>query len=272
MPDGASPASGGADRWPAWFALAAFVLALGAALVLGGLLFAVAGVVAPGVGDDAPGLAIGATLLQDVAFVAVVVALAASVSRPTPGDFGLVPVPLGRAALQTSVVALGFYAFVAVYTIAVRPEGEQDVLDTLGADEGLGLLVVSGLIVVVLAPFAEEILFRGFMYRALRNRLPVIAAAAVIGAVFGSIHFSGADTLDLLPILAVLGAAFCLLREWSGSLYPPIALHAVNNGIALAGTADAAGALAVAAGSLAVALASCLVLPRALGSQAPREP
>ena len=50
--------------------------------------------------------------------------------------------------------------------------------------------------------------------------------------------FAGADALLILPPLAVLGFIFCLVYERTGSLYPVIALHSINNSIAYAAQAD----------------------------------
>ena len=250
-----------ADRWPASFAALAFVLALTSALVLAVLAGAVASAVAGRDVAGSPGVTVAATLLQDAAFVLSALWVARQVSRPRAADFGLRPAPVRRAIGWTIGLGVGFYAFMAVYTVLLAPEGEQDVLDALGADQGLALLLASGVIVILLAPFAEEVLFRGFMYRCLRNRLEPLGAAAVIGAIFGSIHYSGPETLELLPLLAVLGFVFCVLYERTGSLYPAIALHAINNALAFAVSADESGAVVIAAVTLVLALALCFVLP-----------
>ena len=63
--------------------------------------------------------------------------------------------------------------------------------------------------------------------------------------------------MALLVSLAVLGALFCLLYERTGALYPAIALHIVNNAVALAITADATGAPVTAAIVAIGALAAC---------------
>lgn len=154
-----------------------------------------------------------------------------------------------------------FYVFLALYSALLSPDGDQDVLETLGTGEGFGFLLLSAVLVVVLAPFAEELLFRGFMYRCLRNRLKPVAAALVTGAIFGSIHYSGPETLELIPLLAVLGVAFCVLYERTASLYPAIALHAINNAVAFALTAGTDAAPPVAGAALAVTLVLCLVVP-----------
>ena len=244
----------GASGWPAWFAAAGFVLALGASLLLAAVAAVVAVVVTGDTTADGPGYVLAATLLQDAAFVGVAVWLAARVGSVAPADFGLRRVPLSRAIGWTLALGAAFYVFAGAYSLLLSPDGEQETLDALGADEGIVLLVVSAVVVVVLAPFVEELLFRGFLYRSLRNRLPPLRAALVIGVAFGSVHYSGGETLELLPVLAVLGAVFCLAYEKTGSLYPAIALHAVNNGIALAATADTAHAVPVAMVVLALSL------------------
>mgnify|MGYP000173810412 CR=1 FL=1 len=53
----------------------------------------------------------------------------------------------------------------------------------------------------------------------------------LVGVLFGAVHAGGSDAAFLVP-LAVLGVLFCLLYERTGSLYPPIVLHAINNSIA----------------------------------------
>ena len=54
-------------------------------------------------------------------------------------------------------------------------------------------------LVVVIAPIAEEVFFRGFFYRALRTSLPIWLAVLIDGAVFGVIHYTGPDSLTILP-------------------------------------------------------------------------
>jgi membrane protease YdiL (CAAX protease family) len=86
----------------------------------------------------------------------------------------------------------------------------------------------------------EEFFFRGFFYRALRNRMSIAVAALVDGAVFGIIHFQfdGVDGLLILPPLAVLGVLFCLVYEKTGTLLAPIGMHAFNNAVAFGVQAD----------------------------------
>ena len=116
--------------------------------------------------------------------------------------------------------------------------------------------------IICVAPVAEEFFFRGFFYRALRSRYSMLVAALIDGLLFGVIHFdfSGADALLIVPPLAVLGFMFCLVYERTGSLYPVIALHALNNAIAFAVTIEDAR-VSLVLGPLV--LLACTLVPRA---------
>jgi membrane protease YdiL (CAAX protease family) len=157
---------------------------------------------------------------------------------------------------------LGYGAFMLtalVYTLVLAPDGQQSVADDLGVDESTLALVAAGVLIVVFAPIAEELFFRGFFYKALRSRFGVLTAAAIDGGVFGLIHYTGTETLELLPMLALLGFIFCLIYEKTGSLYTVIALHALNNSIAYGFEAENA-VVALILGSLI--LAACIAGPR----------
>jgi membrane protease YdiL (CAAX protease family) len=93
-------------------------------------------------------------------------------------------------------------------------------------------------IAAVMAPITEEIVFRGFLYRHLRDaparRSPharMVTAALLSGLVFAILHPQG---ILAIPALTALGMAFAFAREWSGSLLPAIAAHGLNNGLLVA--------------------------------------
>ncbi|WP_141727573.1 CPBP family intramembrane glutamic endopeptidase [Thermogemmatispora onikobensis] len=80
---------------------------------------------------------------------------------------------------------------------------------------------------VIVAPLCEEIFFRGFVFPGLRRGLATGWAVLASALVFGLAH---AD-LGSLPVLIVIGLLLALLRWWSGSVYPGLLLHMLNNGI-----------------------------------------
>lgn len=72
----------------------------------------------------------------------------------------------------------------------------------------------------------EEILYRGYVLRMLEKSWGILAAILVSGLIFGLYHMR---ITQLLP-LAVLGIFLAYITWKSGSLYPAIAGHLVNNG------------------------------------------
>jgi membrane protease YdiL (CAAX protease family) len=243
-----------ADRWPAWFGLAGFVGALAITGVVITLLAGLAHALGVDLDPAPPEFVLVSTLAQDVALVGAAFVLASLTARPTAAQFGLRPLARGRLLASTALAAVTFAGATAVWTALVGDTGQQSVLDRLGTRESTSLLVSGAVLIIVVAPVTEELFFRGFFYRALRNRLPAWAAIVVVAAVFGAIHYDGGDSMPALPLLAALGALFCVLYEWTGSLYPAIALHTVNNTLAFAVDADAelAPPLAAVLGSLAL--------------------
>lgn len=81
---------------------------------------------------------------------------------------------------------------------------------------------------VILAPLAEEILFRGYLYGKLRKYMPVWAAILATSALFGLVHGQWNVGLDVFALSIVL----CSLREVSGSIWAGVLLHMLKNGIA----------------------------------------
>jgi uncharacterized protein len=252
-PVGADPA----PRWPVWYAPVGFIAGFAITLLVSVIAFGIAGV---GPDEDMPpALVIVLTLVQNLVLCATAIFFASRTARPRPWHFGLRRAPFWRTFGWAAAGVGAYLAFVTLYAALLSPEGDQSVTEDLGADEGTLALVAAGFVVIIVAPVAEEFFFRGFFYRALRSRLGVLSAAAIDGLVFGLIHYSGSETLELLPLLGGLGFMFCLVYERTGTLYTVIALHALNNTVAYAAAADAV-TVSLVLGSLM--LAGCMVAPR----------
>jgi hypothetical protein len=120
----------------------------------------------------------------------------------------------------------------ALWAVLFNPSKEK-LLEQLGSNEGSGLLLLSAALTCIVAPIGEEILFRGFIFTALRDWRGTPPAALLTGVLFGAVHVGSAPTLDLVP-LAALGVGLCLLYRRTGSLYPCFVAHSLNNSIAFA--------------------------------------
>jgi membrane protease YdiL (CAAX protease family) len=96
---------------------------------------------------------------------------------------------------------------------------------------GIAVLITLG--VAVTAPLAEEITFRGFLFPALTRWRGPWLAAAITGLLFGAAHVAALPAA-LLPGVAFFGFGACLLFWFTGSLLPGVAVHSLNNAVALA--------------------------------------
>jgi membrane protease YdiL (CAAX protease family) len=127
-----------------------------------------------------------------------------------------------------------------VYASLFHLHGSEKLPKELGVSKSTAALVGAAVFVCVVAPIAEEFFFRGFIFGALRRMRIVIGgrevgtwvAAAVTGLLFGLAHTGSASSQYLIP-LGFLGFVLCLLRWRTGSLYPCMALHSINNSLAL---------------------------------------
>ena len=84
--------------------------------------------------------------------------------------------------------------------------------------------------IVLLAPFAEELLFRGFLYPPLEARFGRRAAVLLTGLVFAILHLNPYDFLGLFA----LGVGFAYTYSRTRSLGACIVFHALNNALSVA--------------------------------------
>jgi membrane protease YdiL (CAAX protease family) len=81
---------------------------------------------------------------------------------------------------------------------------------------------------VVVAPLAEEILFRGYLYGKVRTKIPIWAAALLVSLIFAVVHMQWNVGIDVFALSIVL----CALREITGSIWSGVLLHMLKNGVA----------------------------------------
>lgn len=89
-------------------------------------------------------------------------------------------------------------------------------------------LILAFISLVVIAPVAEEVLFRGYLLGKLRKYAPLWVAILITSALFAFVHFQWNVAIDVF----VLSIVLCLLRVVSKSLWPSILLHMMKNGVA----------------------------------------
>jgi membrane protease YdiL (CAAX protease family) len=243
--------------WPAWFGFAALGLALLIAVMASGILLGIIQAIGADVNSNSPGVTIGATLIQDGVLVGCALWLAARVAPPRPWQFGLRGTPFWRGVKWAAIALAIYFTFQLVYAAAIHPNEKQTTLEDLGAGSSAIVTFVIGVLVVGVAPLAEEFFFRGFFYGSLRTRFPFVTAALIDGVVFGAVH--APTGLQAVPPLIALGIAFCIVYEATGSIIPCVILHALNNMVAFG--VDKQGSWPVAGGVAAALIAACIVVP-----------
>ncbi len=242
VPDGIDPPppvparrDDGLPAWPPWAPLVAFLGAILVALVASVVL--VVGVEASGTdvdpSDTPPGITIGATIAQGLGLIVFAVVLARmTAGRASPRDFGFRATPLKAAVGWTVAAWLTFIVFSAIWAAALGIEESDDLPQELGAEDSTLALIAVTVMVTLLAPISEELFFRGFAFTALRRWIGLIPGALLTGVIFGGIHAGGTEPEFLVPLM-VFGVVLCLLYWKTGSLLPPMVLHALNNCLAL---------------------------------------
>lgn len=95
-----------------------------------------------------------------------------------------------------------------------------------------GFLGITVATVVLLAPAAEEMLFRGALFGWLRGRIPLVVAAVVSAAIFAGAHLS----LAAFVYLFVFGLAAAAVYQRTGSTLNSFLMHACQNALAVAVT------------------------------------
>jgi membrane protease YdiL (CAAX protease family) len=196
-------------------------------------------------------------LLQDGVFVGAAVLFAAFKRPPRPWHFGVRATPFWSTLGWT---VLAFAAMIGMELGLIELFGIDDTeLEELGELSGLAAIAIA-IVVVLLAPVAEEIFFRAFFYRALRTRLSVWLAALITGCVFASVHLQYYSEPALLLVIAAFGIGQCLLYERTGSLFAVIATHAAFNTVA---SLEIALVPALVLGLLV--LVACVLVPGRVG-------
>lgn len=130
--------------------------------------------------------------------------------------------------ILTSLVSLWIWGEAKVEQVAVK-----QLKMTMGHPAMFGFMVF---LVVVLVPFMEELLFRGFLQSLLKKYLGRIGSLFTTAAVFAMVHFAasqGSGNFQLITSLFVLSIFLGFIYERERTLWAPIALHSAFNGFSV---------------------------------------
>lgn len=141
---------------------------------------------------------------------------------PTWKDIGIAPVGFVAYLFLTAVFAL-----IAQHTLTFIDynQAQETGFENLSLRYEYILAFVT---LVIVAPLAEEILFRGYLFGKLRKVSPLWVSILITSVLFGIVHFAWNVGIDVFALSIVM----CLVRVWSGSLWPSILIHMSKNFIA----------------------------------------
>ncbi len=143
---------------------------------------------------------------------------------------------LGPVTFIVYIICSGIFMLIVTSLFAgVDVNQEQQLLFTqsmLGARWQYALAFIT---LVVMAPLAEELLFRGYLYGKLRNTAPIWVSILITSVTFGLAHLwaPGSPLQWAVAIdTFVLSIFLCLAREYTGAIWVPILVHMIKNGLA----------------------------------------
>jgi membrane protease YdiL (CAAX protease family) len=131
------------------------------------------------------------------------------------------------AALAVPVFVAVFVAISAVDRV-LHGAREQGLVPKHWESSHAGAYAANFVVIAGVAPFAEELLFRGLGY-SLFEPFGRWTAILTVGIAFGLYH----GLVEALPELALFGCALAWLRSRTGSVYPGMLAHATFNTIGL---------------------------------------
>ncbi len=137
-------------------------------------------------------------------------------------DIGLAPVFF---MVYTIVVALTLQVVTSLVPAFPADQAQDVGFNAFGSQMDNMLAFIT---LVVLAPLAEETLFRGYLYGKLKAYVPGVFAALVTSLLFGLAHFQWNVGIDVF----VLSLFLCGLRSLTGSIWAGVLVHMIKNGIA----------------------------------------
>jgi membrane protease YdiL (CAAX protease family) len=106
-----------------------------------------------------------------------------------------------------------------------RPQNIVQFFVNASEDSNNGAVYLTMLMAVIVAPMAEETIFRGYIYGVLKRYVGAVAAALISAGLFAAMHLN----LSSLPALFVLALCLTLAYEATGSLLVNIFMHGLFN-------------------------------------------
>jgi membrane protease YdiL (CAAX protease family) len=133
-----------------------------------------------------------------------------------------------RAGAIALAILAAVYAIGALVSVLGDPGKEQGLAPTYWNGHRAAAFAANLALVAIVAPVAEEMIFRGVGF-SLLERFGDRAAIAGVGVAFGLWH----GLVIALPLLIAFGAGLAFMRSRTGSIFPGMILHGAFNTLAV---------------------------------------
>lgn len=137
------------------------------------------------------------------------------------GALGLRSSPAARSVGLALLVLIASSLFDGVWRSALALGSVSNPFSGI-SDKSTALIVLTGVAAVV-SPVVEGVFFQGLLFRCFRNRFALLPASVMVAVMFALVHTE--YPLVVLPELAIYGGLACVLYEYTGSLFPAIAIN-----------------------------------------------
>jgi hypothetical protein len=148
---------------------------------------------------------------------------------PTWTDIGLSPIGFVVATILAAMLSALFSVFPWFDASQTQNVGFSFILDAPSR-------VLAFVTLVGIAPIAEEIIFRGWLYGLIRKKTSLamgkvasmVLSSVLVSLLFGLVHLQWNVAVNVFAMSLVL----CALREITGTIYAGILMHMLKNGVA----------------------------------------
>jgi|HubBroStandDraft_4_1064222.scaffolds.fasta_scaffold145040_2 membrane protease YdiL (CAAX protease family) len=160
---------------------------------------------------------------------------AAAIIRGRIVGSGNIDIGLGNKPMSRLPIIAGLAIIVVAYAILLHFVGPETRLNKTGRNllwmhpwEALW----DFFLIVVIAPLAEESLFRGWLWTGLQKHWGVLPTALLTSTFWLAMHlFNPVQSMALVPVAMILAAA----RHFGQSVRAPLALHMIYNFVVISG-------------------------------------
>lgn len=128
---------------------------------------------------------------------------------------------MGVGLLFLSNIVILIFSGIGILDEANMKELEN--INSMLMDNSNGLLMI--MTVGIIVPIAEELLFRGLIFREIEEKFKIVPTVLITGIGFGIFHMVPVQIVYASFLGIIMGAVF----YWTKSIYAPILLHIANN-------------------------------------------